>query len=75
VPFQQPPSDSEISAVTVPVTAFFGGRSVVHDAALAARRLRTLLPHSEVEVLPDAGHDLLLRPEDRDVVVERLLRG
>jgi pimeloyl-ACP methyl ester carboxylesterase len=59
----------------VPVTALFGGRSVVHDAALAAGRLRTLLPHSDVEILPDAGHDLFLRPEDRDVVVERLLRG
>jgi pimeloyl-ACP methyl ester carboxylesterase len=74
VPFQRPPADEEISSVTVPVTALFGGRSVVHDSALAAHRLRTLLPHSDVEVLPDAGHDVHLRPADRDVVVDRLLR-
>lgn len=74
VPFQRPPGDNEISSVTVPVTALFGGRSVVHDAALAARRLRTLLPHSDVEVLRDAGHDVLVRPADRDVVIDRLLR-
>lgn len=74
VPFQRPPSDNEISSVTTPVTALFFGRSLVHDAALAARRMRTLVPHSEVQVIPEARHEEFLRPADRALVIDRLLR-
>lgn len=74
VPFQRPPGEAQIRSVTVPVAAMFGGRSPVHDTAAAVARMRALLPHSEVEVLPDAGHDFLLRPGDLEVVVDRLQR-
>ncbi|WP_414942387.1 alpha/beta fold hydrolase [Amycolatopsis sp. cmx-11-51] len=55
------------------VLALFGGRSVVHDPVAAAARFESLLPHVDVEILPDAGHYLYLRPEDRDLIVDRLL--
>ena len=69
VPFQVRPTEGELRSVRVPVLAVFGARSAVHDAALAADRLRALLPHADVRTLPDAGHDLTLRPEHRDQVV------
>jgi len=62
-PFQKCPSENEIRAIDVPVRALFGARSVAHDAAAAADRLRALLPGSEVEVLPDAGHNLFAQLE------------
>lgn len=73
VPFQVCPSDDDIRSVRVPVLAMFGARSVAHDPILAANRLRALLPHADVETLPDAGHYLFLRPDDRDRIIERVL--
>jgi pimeloyl-ACP methyl ester carboxylesterase len=74
VPFQVCPSDDDIRSVRVPVLAMFGARSVVHDPIVAADRLRALLPQAEVETLSEAGHHLFLRPEDRDRIVERVLK-
>ncbi|WP_297541296.1 alpha/beta hydrolase [Amycolatopsis sp.] len=73
VPFQVCPCDDDIRSVRVPVLALFGARSVVHDPIAAADRLRTLLPRADVETLPDAGHYLFLRPEDRDRIIDRVL--
>jgi pimeloyl-ACP methyl ester carboxylesterase len=73
VPFQVCPSDDDIRSVRVPVLALFGARSVVHDPIVAADRLRALLPQADVETLPDAGHYLFLRPEDRDRIIKRVL--
>ncbi|MFD0205846.1 MULTISPECIES: alpha/beta fold hydrolase [Saccharothrix] len=73
VPFQTRPGDDRIRSVRLPVLAVFGARSVVQDSVAAADRLRALLPHADVDTLPDAGHDVTLRPEDRDHVVERVL--
>ncbi|WP_020673693.1 alpha/beta fold hydrolase [Amycolatopsis nigrescens] len=73
VPFQVCPSDDEIRSIRVPVLTMFGARSVVHDSAVAASRLRALLPQADVEVLPEAGHYLFLRPDDRARIVDRVL--
>ncbi len=73
VPFQVPPGDDPIRSVAVPVLALFGGRSVVHDSAVAAARLRVLLPEADVGILPEAGHYLFMLPEDREQIVERVL--
>ncbi|MFD6071057.1 alpha/beta fold hydrolase [Amycolatopsis lurida] len=73
VPFQVCPSEEALRSIEVPTLALFGGRSVVHDSAAAAARLNILLPHADVEILPDAGHYLYLRPPDRDLVIERIL--
>jgi pimeloyl-ACP methyl ester carboxylesterase len=68
-PFQVRPTDDELRSVRVPVLAVFGARSAVHDAALAAERLRALVPGAEVHTLPDAGHAVTLRPDHRDQIV------
>ncbi|WET76495.1 alpha/beta hydrolase [Amycolatopsis sp. QT-25] len=73
VPFQVVPSEAALRSIEVPTLALFGGRSVVHDSAAAAATLARLLPHADVEILPDAGHYLYLRPEDRDLIIERVL--
>ncbi|MEV0068042.1 MULTISPECIES: alpha/beta fold hydrolase [unclassified Amycolatopsis] len=69
VPFQTCPREEDLRAIQVPVVALFGGRSVVHDPAAAAANLRTLLPHAEVDLLPEAGHYLYLRPPDRQRIL------
>lgn len=73
VPFQRPPADDEIRSIRPPVLAMFGRRSVVHDPLQAADRLRGLLPRADVEILPDAGHYLFLRPDDRVHITDRVL--
>ncbi|RKT53985.1 alpha/beta fold hydrolase [Saccharothrix australiensis] len=55
-PAPQVPFGEALRAVRAPVLALFGGRSVVHDGAKAAARMRDLVPHAEVEVWPDCGH-------------------
>jgi pimeloyl-ACP methyl ester carboxylesterase len=73
VPFQVCPSDDEIRSIKLPVLALFGGRSVAHDSVRAHDRLRELLPDADVELMPDTGHYVLLRPEDVDYIVKRVL--
>ncbi|WP_340681729.1 alpha/beta hydrolase [Amycolatopsis coloradensis] len=73
VPFQVCPDEQALRSIEVPTLALFGGRSVVHDSAAAAARLENLLPHADVEILPDAGHYLYLRPQDRVLIIERVL--
>ncbi|EME62648.1 alpha/beta fold hydrolase [Amycolatopsis decaplanina] len=75
VPFQVCPSEEALRSIEVPTLALFGGRGVVHDSAAAAARLESLLPHADVEILPEAGHYLYLRPEDRDLIIERVLKA
>ncbi|MET7990910.1 alpha/beta hydrolase [Amycolatopsis sp. NPDC005232] len=70
IPFQTCPREEDLRAIQVPVVALFGGRSVVHDPAAAAANLRRLLPHAEVDVLPEAGHYLYLGPNDRQRILE-----
>ncbi|WP_410601085.1 alpha/beta fold hydrolase [Amycolatopsis sp. lyj-90] len=74
VPFQVCPDEADLKSIQVPTLALFGGRSVVHDSTAAAARLESLLPRADVEILPGAGHYLYLQPEDRELVIERLLK-
>lgn len=73
VPFQFPPGDDAIRSITAPVLAVFGARSVVQDSVRAAERLRALLPDADVDVLPDAGHDLFRDPVERERILHRVL--
>ncbi|MEO6086720.1 MAG: alpha/beta hydrolase [Umezawaea sp.] len=73
LPMLAPPSEAALRAIRVPVLAVFGGRNVVHDATTAAARLRALVPHAEVEVWPDVGHDLGQFDDTRSVT-DRVLR-
>jgi len=74
IPFQVCPSEETLRSLEVPTLALFGGRSAVHDSADAAARLENLLPQADVEILPDAGHYLYLRPDDRDSIIDRVLK-
>jgi pimeloyl-ACP methyl ester carboxylesterase len=74
VPFQVCPADPDIQSIKVPVLALFGARSVVHDATVAYNRLRELLPHADVELMPDTGHYVFRKPEDVDYIVQRVLK-
>ncbi|MEV0676269.1 alpha/beta hydrolase [Actinosynnema sp. NPDC050436] len=56
-PAPQVPHGDALRGVRVPVLALFGRHSPVHDAERAARRMRELVPHAEVEVW-DCGHRL-----------------
>ncbi|PRY42242.1 alpha/beta fold hydrolase [Umezawaea tangerina] len=58
LPMLLPPSEEQLRAVRIPVLAVFGARNAVHDATRAAARLRELVPHAEVDLWPDSGHDL-----------------
>lgn len=74
IPFQVCPGEEALRSIELPTLALFGGRSAVHDPAAAATRFESLLPHADVEILPDAGHYLYLRPEDRDLIIDRVLK-
>lgn len=49
-------TEEQLRALDVPVLAFIAGRSVIHDAERAAATARKMLPHSKVELWPDASH-------------------
>lgn len=49
-------TDAQLRSLAVPVLAFIAGRSVMLDPDRAAARARNLLPHSEIEVWPQASH-------------------
>lgn len=49
-------TDEQLRGVDIPVLALIGGRSVMHDAARAARRASDQLPQGQVEVWPQASH-------------------
>lgn len=72
VPMQVLPEARLFASVTLPVYALFAGRSVAHDGPSAAKRARELMPHAEVELWPEAPHDLSVG-EDPDRVTDRVL--
>ncbi|WP_409463989.1 alpha/beta fold hydrolase [Amycolatopsis sp. GA6-003] len=72
IPFQTCPPDEALRGIRTPLRALFGGRSVVHDPVAAAANLRRLVPHAEVEILPEAGHCVYLRQADRERVLEAI---
>jgi len=61
-------TDEELIGIGVPVQALFGGRSPLRAAA---DRLRVVVPHWRVEMVPDAGHALVMDAEDD--VIDRVL--
>lgn len=49
-------TDGQLRALDVPVLALIAGRSVIHDAVLAAETARKLLRRGQVELWPEASH-------------------
>lgn len=52
-------SDQALGRLTMPVLALVGERDAMFDSHQSARRLRALIPHATVTVLPDTGHAIL----------------
>lgn len=56
--------DAELSALHIPTLVLLGSEDPIYDATKAASRVRSVAPHMQVEIVPDAGHLLIIeRPE------------
>jgi len=64
-------TDDDLRAVAAPVQLLLGERSALHESAVVARRVATLVPQWRVEVVPGTGHALSI--EAPDLVVQRVL--
>ena len=56
--------DEEILKLTMPVLFFGGTKDALIDSEKTGRRLETLLPHAEVNILADTGHAILGKSEE-----------
>lgn len=52
-------SDSELKRLTMPTVLFVGEKDIIFHSLKTAERLRNLVPHANINVLPDAGHTLI----------------
>jgi pimeloyl-ACP methyl ester carboxylesterase len=64
LPVPPPLTDEELSGITTPALILLGERSQLYDADLVARRIRSLMPSAQVQVVPAAGHDLPMYAPD-----------
>jgi pimeloyl-ACP methyl ester carboxylesterase len=48
--------DAELTALHIPTLLLLGSEDPIYDAAKAASRVRSMAPHIEVEIIPNAGH-------------------
>jgi pimeloyl-ACP methyl ester carboxylesterase len=63
--------DSELAGLPVPVYLLFGEKEVCYDPNAAAERARRIMPTVTVEIVPSAGHLLVM--ERPDYVNARIL--
>lgn len=49
-------SDNELKLLTMPTVLFVGAKDIMLYSDKTARRLGDLLPHVEINILPEAGH-------------------
>lgn len=52
-------SDLELKQLAMPVILFVGEKDIMLHSVATANRLRKLLPHAKINVLPGAGHTLI----------------
>jgi len=64
-------AESELAGVSEPVYLLLGEKEVCYDPESAAKRARRVMPHASVEILPNAGHLLVM--ECPDTVNQRIL--
>ncbi|MBU2665587.1 alpha/beta fold hydrolase [Actinoplanes bogorensis] len=56
-----PLTDDDLARITAPTLVLLGGHSQLYDAREVAARINTRMPHGVAEIVPEAGHDLVLR--------------
>lgn len=49
-------SDNELKLLAMPTVLFVGAKDIMLHSAKSAKRLRDLLPHAKINILPEAGH-------------------
>lgn len=64
-------SDSQLTGISAPVYLLPGDKEVCYKPQRAARRAQRVMPHADVEIIPDAGHLLVM--ESPDIVNQRIL--
>jgi pimeloyl-ACP methyl ester carboxylesterase len=64
-------TDDELRRIAVPVQVLLGARSRLHQADEVAARVAAVVPNWRVEVVPDAGHALVM--DVPGLVVDRVL--
>jgi pimeloyl-ACP methyl ester carboxylesterase len=60
-------SDNELKLLTMPTVLFVGAKDIMLHSNKTARRLGSLLPHAEVNILPEGGHSNV---NDVDKIIE-----
>lgn len=60
-------SDNELKLLTMPTVLFVGAKDIMLYSDKTARRLGNLLPHAEINILPEAGHSNV---NDVDKIIE-----
>lgn len=64
-------TNRELKRLSMPVLAIAGGKDAMFHMDRAAQRLKKLVPHAAVRVLPEAGHVLIGMAEE----ISRFLNG
>lgn len=60
-------SDDELKLLTMPAVLFVGANDIMLHLDKTARRLGNLLPHVQINILPEAGHSNV---NDVDKIIE-----
>jgi pimeloyl-ACP methyl ester carboxylesterase len=68
-------TDEQLAAVGVPVQVLLGAESVLHDSTAVATRLAAVVPTWRVQVVPGAGHALVMDAEDEVISRVRTFPG
>jgi pimeloyl-ACP methyl ester carboxylesterase len=64
-------ADSELAGISAPVYLLLGEKEVCYNPQSAAKRARRIMPNVRVEILPNAGHLLVM--ECPDTANQRIL--
>ncbi|MBL7255765.1 alpha/beta fold hydrolase [Paractinoplanes lichenicola] len=60
-----PLTDEELARIAAPTLVLLGGHSQLYDAREVAARVTAHMPHAVAEIIPEAGHDVVLwHPEE-----------
>lgn len=52
-------SDTELKRLVMPVIMFVGDKDIIIHSEKTAKRLRSLVPHAKINILPGVGHTLV----------------
>jgi len=69
-------SNPEMAGISAPVYFLFGEKEVCYNPRAAAERVRRVMPHASVKIVPHAGHLLVMEcPESVNPSIAAFLRS